>query len=140
MLHRVKKDSDPNKGKWVGIGGKVEPGETVEQCLVREVFEETGLILDSYSYRGVVDFVSDIYPEEMMHLFTASVSSPGPLGECREGELAWVDIDKISSLPMWEGDSVFIDLIKRNEPFFNLRLVYSSDSLVSHDVSYPQIR
>ena len=130
MLHRTKKKNDPNENKWVGIGGKFEEGESPEDCLVREVKEETGLTLSSYSYRGIVTFVSDRYPTEYMHLFTARAES-GELIPCNEGELGWVEMEKVPSLPLWEGDRVFLRLLTTDRPFFSLKLTYRGDSLTA---------
>ena len=123
MIHRVKKQNDPNKDKWIGIGGKLEAGESPFDCIRREVYEETGLTPTSYRYRGIVTFVSGDYCE-YMHLFTVSAYT-GDLTACDEGELAVIENEKISELPMWEGDRVFFDLLKKDLPFFSLKLVYS---------------
>lgn len=130
MLHRIKKENDLNKDKWIGIGGKFEPRESPEDCLLREVKEETGLTLRSFRYRGVVTFVSDTWDEtEYMHLFTSD-DFEGDLIDCDEGTLEWVPIDKMNTLPMWEGDFIFLDLLRTDEPFFSLKLVYDGDKLV----------
>ena len=129
LLHRTKKKNDLNENKWIGVGGKFEKGETAEECLVREVKEETGLTLDSYTYRGVVDFISDVWEDEKMHLFTAKVTND-TLKECDEGELKWIDNDKVLSMPTWEGDRVFLELIMKNHPFFHLVLQYEGEKLV----------
>ena len=130
MLHRVKKDNDMNRDKWLGIGGKFEDGESPEDCLLREVKEETGLTLSSYDYRGIVTFVSDKYPTEYMHLFKSS-SFSGSLKECDEGVLEWVEKEFILNLPLWEGDKIFLKLLDENVPFFSLKLEYIGDSLNS---------
>ena len=129
LLHRTKKKNDLNENKWIGVGGKFEGNETAEECLVREVMEETGLTLDSYTYRGVVNFLSDVWENERMHLFTAKVSND-TVKECDEGELKWVDNDKVLSMPTWEGDRVFLELIWKNHPFFHLTLEYEVEKLV----------
>ena len=132
MLHRIKKHEDVNAGKWIGIGGKLEEGETPDDCLLREVREETGLTLTAYRFCGEVHFLNDIYPNELMYLYTAS-GFEGEIVECNEGVLHWVDIDKVSSLPMWEGDKVFFDLMKKTDRPFKLTLNYSGDELLSHN-------
>ena len=129
MLHRVKKENDINKDKWIGIGGKFEDKESPEECLVREVREETGLTLTDYTYRGLVTFVSDRWVTEYMHLFTARTDAD-PTVVCDEGDLEWVDKDKVQDLPIWEGDKIFLDLLSRPVPFFSLKLSYEGDTLV----------
>ena len=128
MLHRVKKEHDENRDKWIGIGGKFQEGESPEDCLLRETKEETGLTLTDYRYRGLVTFVSDEWGTEQMHLFTAGGFS-GALRECDEGVLEWIPRERLLSLPMWEGDRIFLDLLERNEPFFSLKLVYRGERL-----------
>lgn len=131
MMHRTKKKNDANQGKWIGIGGKFEEGESPDDCLLREVKEETNLQLTQYQFRGIVTFVSDKYGTEHMHLFTAS----GFVGElctnCCEGELKWTAKDAISSLSLWEGDKIFLRLLQTESSFFTLKLCYQEDSLVS---------
>ena len=129
MLHRVKKAHDLNHDKWIGIGGKCEEGESPEDCLLRECREETGLALTDYRYRGLVTFVSDQAPTEYMHLFTASAWTGEPR-ECDEGELAWIEKSRLLSLPMWEGDRIFLRLLEEQSPFFSLKLQYEGDKLV----------
>jgi len=136
MLHRNKKENDENHDKWVGIGGKFETGETPYDCARREIKEETGLVADELFYRGIVTFVSDIYGTEYMHLFTAS-NFHGTLTEsCDEGELVWVSKSKIRTLPIWEGDKIFFDLLDKENRFFSLKLCYKGDLLVHHEVEF----
>ena len=127
LLHRTKKEGDLNRDKWIGVGGKFEAGESPEECAVREIREETGLCAVPI-YRGIVTFVSDKWPTEYMHLFTAT-SFAGEMIECDEGELAWVDKDKVTALPIWQGDRIFLDLLAKGAPFFSLKLVYCGDTL-----------
>ena len=129
MLHRVKKKQDLNAGKWIGIGGHMEEGESPEDCVLRETFEETGLTLTDYRYRGLVTFVSDQYPTEYMHLFTAAGWTGTP-HECDEGELAWIKKADLLSLPLWEGDKIFLRLLDTQMPFFSLKLKYEGEKLV----------
>ena len=129
MLHRVKKENDENKDKWIGIGGKFEDKESHEDCVLREALEETGLTLTSYRYRGLVTFVSDRWPTEYMHLFHADGFS-GQLKSCDEGNLQWLPKEQLYSLPMWEGDRIFLDLLEQDVPFFSLKLVYEGETLV----------
>lgn len=128
MLHRVKKENDVNKDKWVGIGGKFEDGESPEDCVLREAKEETGLTLTSFKYRGVVTFVSDRWETEYMHLFTADGFS-GELTECDEGVLEWIDKEKLDAIPKWEGDKIFLRLLDEEGPFFSLKLRYRGEHL-----------
>lgn len=129
MLHRIKKQNDLNQDKWIGVGGKFEDKESPEDCLLREVREETGLTLTSYRYRGIVTFVSDRWPTEYMHLFTAD-GWTGELKECDEGVLEWLPRRRLLELPHWEGDAIFLDLIAREDtPFFSLKLCYEGDTL-----------
>lgn len=129
MLLRNKKKVDINKGKWIGVGGKFEDGESPEECLVREVKEETGLTLLDYQYRAVITFVSDEWQTEYMHLFTAD-RFEGNLIPCEEGELKWVPKEKLMDLNLWEGDKVFLKYLIENAPFFTMKLCYSGDELV----------
>ena len=129
MLHRVKKKNDINHDKWIGVGGKFEDQESPEECMLREAFEETGLTLTDYQYRGIVTFVSDEQETEYMHLFTASAWS-GEMTECNEGILEWVPKNQVPELPIWEGDKIFFRLIAEERPFFSLKLSYSGDILV----------
>ena len=128
MLHRVKKKNDINHDKWIGVGGGFEYGESPEECALRETLEETGLTLTDYRYRGLVTFVSDQAPTEYMHLFTASAwtGTPHP---CDEGELQWIKKADLLSLPLWEGDKIFLRLLEEDAPFFSLKLRYEGDKL-----------
>ena len=128
MLHRVKKEKDVNKDKWIGIGGHFEQGESPEEFLLREAREETGLTLTSWQFRGLVTFTQEGYGTEYMCLYTAD-GYEGSIKECSEGVLEWVPKSRISSLNLWEGDRIFLDLIKKNAPFFSLRLSYEGDHL-----------
>ena len=128
MLHRVKMENDANHDKWIGIGGKFEDGESPEECVLREVREETGLTLTDYRYRGLVTFVSDAWETEYMHLFTAT-GFEGALRECDEGVLEWIDKDALAALPQWEGDRLFLGLLRDDEPFFSLKLRYEGEHL-----------
>jgi len=127
MLHRIKKKNDVNHDKWIGIGGKFEHGESPEECMLREFREETGLVLASWKYRGIVTFVSDTWCE-YMHLFTADAYE-GELRECDEGTLEWVPIETVPSLNLWPGDKIFLRLLSENTPFFSLKLTYEGSSL-----------
>ncbi len=126
MMHRVKKEKDINKDKWIGVGGHFEYGETPDECLIREVKEETGLTLLQYKMRGIVTFLYGEDIVEYMHLYTAD-RFEGELAECDEGELVWVPIKDVVNLPIWEGDKVFFKLLEEREEFFSLKLKYAED-------------
>lgn len=130
MLHRVKKENDLNHDKWVGIGGKFEDKESPEECNAREVFEETGLTLNSTRYCGIVTFVSDKWETEYMHLFHSDDFKGEIIENCDEGNLEWVNKKELFSLPLWQGDKIFLKLIDNNVPFFSLKLVYEGDTLI----------
>lgn len=135
MLHRIKKEKDINRDKWIGVGGKFLDGESPEDCIVREMAEETGLApsyfgSDGLAYRGIVTFVTDLYESEYMHLFTCR-DFFGELKECDEGVMEWVDKNNIDNLNLWEGDKIFLDLLdSKEEPFFSLKLIYGGCSLI----------
>ena len=129
MLHRIKKEKDINKDKWIGIGGKFLPDESPDECLLREAKEETGLTLTSWRCRGIVTFLNDCCEGEYMYLFTAD-GFEGQLADCDEGELCWVEREFLDSLPQWEGDKIFLNLLWQDAPFFLLTLRYSGDRLL----------
>ena len=129
LLHRVKKSVDENKDKWIGIGGKFEEGESPEDCLLREVREETGLRLRSWRFRAVVTFVSDEWGTEYMHLFTSDDFEGELRQDCSEGELVWIGKRELLELPIWEGDKIFLRLLAEGAPFFSLKLRYVGDRL-----------
>ena len=144
MLYRNRKKNDDNAGKWLGIGGKFEPGESADECIIREVREEAGLLLNSLHFYGVIEFRSDAYEYEDMYLYSSDDFIPEDtelarefdlLGtfqppECSEGELHWVAEEELESLPMWEGDSVFLKKVLNGEQSFNLTMYYSGDHLL----------
>ena len=131
MLHRTKKKNDFNGGKWIGVGGKFEKDETPEECLLREVREETGLCLENYALRGIITFISDEWETEYMYLYTADKWT-GSLTDCDEGELAWVEKEKVTSLPLWEGDRLFLELLNTEKRFFSMKLRYEGEKLAEH--------
>ena len=130
MLHRVKKEKDVNKDKWIGVGGHFEPEESPEECLLREVKEETGLTLTSWKFCGIVSFVATQWDTvEYMCLYKAD-GFTGELTDCNEGNLVWVDKNKVYDLPIWEGDKIFFRLMEEREEFFSLKMCYDGDVLV----------
>ncbi|MCA9405833.1 MAG: 8-oxo-dGTP diphosphatase [Candidatus Omnitrophica bacterium] len=135
MLHRVKKDADIHEGKWNGLGGKIDPGETPEECIIREVREESGLELKSPKLRGVMTFPEFKDREDwLVFLFTANTFS-GKLMECNEGHLEWIDDHKVCDLNLWEGDKYFIEWLKK-DVFFSAKFIYKDKKLIDHSVTF----
>lgn len=134
MMHRVKKENDINRDKWVGVGGHFEADESPEECLLREVKEETGLTLKSWRFRGIITFICDKQQTEYMFLYTAD-SFSGELTECEEGNLEWIEKTDVYRLPIWEGDKIFFKMIEENHPFFSLKLKYDNDMLVEKSLN-----
>ena len=131
MLHRVKKANDASHDKWIGVGGKCEKDESPDECMLREVMEETGLTITRWQYRGIVTFISDVWPCEYMHLFSATEWT-GEQKECDEGDLEWIDRQRLYNLTLWPGDRIFLKLLENpQQPFFSLKLVYQGDDLVA---------
>ncbi|MBE6635296.1 MAG: 8-oxo-dGTP diphosphatase [Ruminococcaceae bacterium] len=136
MLHRIKKVNDENHDKWVGIGGKLEAGESPFDCVRRETLEEVGLTLDSLRYCGIITFVSDLYGTEYMHLFHSDSFSGELPADCAEGVPSWVKKEDIPALPIWEGDKIFLRLLDTEKRFFSLKLVYRGDNLIEHVLEF----
>ncbi|MBR1507715.1 MAG: NUDIX domain-containing protein [Eubacterium sp.] len=140
MMHRVKKDKDINKDKYIGVGGHFEYGESPDECLKREVMEETGLTLLNYKPRGIVTFIygNAERPEdrivEYMHLYTAT-EFEGKIIECNEGDLEWIPRAEVYNLPIWEGDKIFFRLLEERKDYFSLKLIYSeTDELTEYEI------
>ena len=132
MMHRVKKENDENRDKWIGIGGKLEAGESPFDAARREILEETGVVAKNLRYRAIITFVSDLYGTEYMHLFSADGYDGEINYDCDEGKLEWVKKEIVPTLPIWEGDKIFLKLLDTSQAFFSLKLVYEGDRLVSH--------
>lgn len=133
MLHRTKKNNDINENKWIGIGGKFEVGESPEECIIREVKEETGLTLNSYKFRGIITYISKTWETEYVCLFTSDNFS-GKLIECNEGDLKWIDKKEVLNLKTWEGDKIFINKIQKDDKFFTVKFEYDGDTLLKYDL------
>lgn len=134
MMHRISKKEDLNAGKWIGVGGHFEADESPEDCLLREVYEETGLTLKNYRLRGIITFVSDLSGCEYMHLYTADDYEGEFHPDCSEGVLKWIPKTEVLNLNLWEGDRIFLKLLVENDHFFSLKLVYEGDTLIHSDV------
>lgn len=130
MMYRNKKENDENEGKWVGVGGKFEPGETAEECLVRETYEETGLTLTGFIFHGIIHFISDKWGSEDMYLYTGTDFSGELIKDCSEGILKWVPIDEVMELPMWSGDRLFLEKMLEGKTGLDMTLRYEGDTLV----------
>ena len=133
MLHRTKKNNDINENKWIGIGGKFEVGESPEECIIREVKEETGLTLNSYKFRGIITYISKTWETEYVCLFTSDNFS-GKLIECNEGDLKWINKKEVLNLKTWEGDKIFINKIQKDDKFFTIKFEYDGDTLLKYDL------
>ena len=131
MLHRTKKKNDINKDKWLGIGGKFEDGESPEECIIREVKEETGLTLNSYKLRCIVTYVSTTWETEYMYVFTSN-DFKGEQIECNEGDLQWIDKNEIIKLNTWEGDKIFVEKIQNDDTFFTIKFEYDDEKLIKY--------
>lgn len=131
MLHRTKKKVDISKDKWLGIGGKFEEDESPEECIEREVKEETGLTLNSYKLRGIVTYISTNWETEYMYIFTSNDFS-GNLIECNEGDLEWIDKNDISKINTWEGDKIFLEKLQKDNRFFTVKYKYDGDKLLDY--------
>ena len=131
LMHRTKKKDDENSGKYIGIGGHVEENETPEECLIREVKEETGLTLCDYKLRGLITFSFED-KDEIAFLYTSNNFVGELIKECKEGELVWVKKDAILSLPLWAGDKLFLEKLKEDRNYFSLKLNYKKDKLLDY--------
>ena len=129
MLHRTKKENDQSHDKWLGVGGKFEKDESPDECILREVKEETGLTLTSYQLRGVMTFVSDIWETEYMFIYTAD-RFEGELTECSEGDLQWIKKTEVMNLKLWEGDRIFLKKLIDGDGFFTVKMEYEGEKLV----------
>lgn len=131
MLHRVKKKNDINHDKWIGVGGGCEAGESPDECVVRETWEETGLTLTDYRFRGLITFIQDDEPLMYMFLYTATGWIGTLRQDCNEGDLVWINKQEVYHLPIWKGDELFLRRIENpDNPFFSLKLCYKGDTPV----------
>ena len=135
MLYRNKKEQDANAGKWIGIGGHLEKGEAPVECAARELWEETGLRAGRMIPLGQIFFYSDLCEDECMYLFRPEELS-GELCSCDEGTLAWIDKNDVMTLPLWEGDRLFLPFLWSDSPFFTMVLQYRGEKLISHKIFY----
>lgn len=134
MLHRTKKENDINKDKWLGIGGKFEEGESPEECIIREVNEETGLVLKSYKLRCIVTYISTTWETEYIYVFTSD-NFEGNMLECDEGDLQWINKEDITKLNIWEGDKIFIEKLQKDNTFFTVKFEYDGDKLIGYKLN-----
>ncbi len=133
MLHRTKKENDISKDKWLGVGGKFEDGESPEECIKRETKEETGLNLNKIKLRCIVTYVSKDWETEYVYVFTSN-DFDGNLIDCNEGDLQWIDKDKVLTLNTWEGDKIFIEKIQKDDSFFTIKFKYDGYKLLNYEL------
>ena len=133
MLHRVKKENDINEGKWIGVGGRFEKDESPEECLIREIKEETGLTLTSYKLRGIVTYISTKWETEYMYVFIAD-KFVGELIKCNEGNLEWIDKNEVLNLKTWEGDKIFLEKLLNDNKFFTIKFNYDDEKLIEYNL------
>ena len=139
MMHRIKKEGDVHIGKWNGLGGKFLPGESPEDCVKREVLEESGLTISNPKIAGLLTWpMFDRKDDWYAFVFKATDFTGELLSDCPEGELSWVDTNKILSLELWEGDYVFLPWVLEGR-FFSAKFIYESGKLISHDVSFYEL-
>lgn len=131
MMHRTKKEQDENAGKWIGIGGHMKKNETPEECVRREIIEETGLTVEDLKLRGVLTFILPSWGNELTFLYTASTKEEVSR-ECSEGVLKWIPVDEVMELPLWEGDRTFLPLLKEEKDCFSMKLVYDEEDHLLH--------
>ncbi|HEX2946273.1 MAG TPA: 8-oxo-dGTP diphosphatase [Clostridia bacterium] len=135
MLHRIKKQKDIHEGKWNGLGGHMEQGETPEECIIREVYEESGLKLVNPRLRGILTFpMFDGIEDEYTFLYTAE-KFEGALIDSPEGMLEWIDDAKVPGLNLWEGDKIFLEWLEDGR-LFSGKLIYSEGRLTGHKVVF----
>lgn len=124
MMHRTKKDGDENAGKWIGVGGHMEEGESPDECILREIAEETGLKVCGLKLRGIITFILPDFGNELTFLYTASSESDS-VPPCPEGEIAWIPVGEIDKLELWDGDRIFLPMLSSGGDVFSLKLVYA---------------
>ena len=140
MLHRVKREGDIHKNKWNGLGGKIQPSETPEECVIREVGEEAGITIQNPELCGILTFPNfDGKQDWYAFVFTATEFTGRPHAECDEGRLEWIEDGKLLTLPLWEGDPIFLKWIEERK-FFSAKFCYAKGKLISHDVTFHQVK
>ena len=135
MVHRVKKPNDMHQGKWNGLGGKLEPGETPEECAIREIFEESGLRAHNPQLKGLLTFPAFAEEEDWYAFVFVVTDFHGELIDSPEGILAWVDDTELLDLDLWEGDRFFMPWLDRTG-FFSAKFVYKNGVFVDYDVIF----
>lgn len=137
LLHRNKKPNDVHEGKWIGVGGKLEAGESPEECVIRESKEETGLTLHQPQLVGIIVFPEFTPGHDWYTYVFRARHFEGQVIDCNEGTLEWVPYDQVLSRPSWEGDHIFLSWILEQKPFFSAKFSYSPDNrLLDHDVIF----
>ena len=135
MIHRVKKENDMHQGRWNGLGGKLEPGETPEECATREIYEESGLRVASLNFKGLLTFPGFANEEDWYAFVFVVREFEGELIDSPEGTLQWIDDAQLYDLDLWEGDRVFLNWLDK-PGFFSAKFIYKNGQFIDFDVNF----
>lgn len=136
MLYRNKKNQDVHEGKWIGLGGKIEENETPDECMLREVFEEAGIHITEYKFRGTLTYPKFTEGHTWNLFVYMAFDYEGEIQPCNEGELKWIDNNDILNLSLWEGDKIFLKWLYESEKCFSAKFTNSKSKNVTYNVNF----